>query len=220
MSKGARKFGSPNWPIARAKAREARETKAAVPVSAEITDLEARITERVRTQERYKAINAIIRKKISDEEKVEAIRALGSSETTARKLLLPDFAGRIGVPSYMLTNNLAEIKRLEARLAAEREKLAVVETLAEAEATGESAGEFPFDGKDGGPGGTVVYHRDLDRVQIRYSVERVPRDLYETLRRYGFVYSPREKAFQRRLNAQGVRAASIVTGIDLPWSGA
>jgi hypothetical protein len=185
-----------------------------------ITDLEARITKRTRDQEVYKAANAILRKKLSDDEKVEAIRALGTGETTARKLLLPDFAGRIGIPTSALQTNLAEIKRLEARLAAEREKAAVIEAVAEAEATGEtSATEFPFSGKDGGPSGTVLYNVDLDRVQILYDVPRVPRDLYESLRRYGFVFSPREKAFQRRLNQQGVNAASIVTGIDLPWAG-
>jgi hypothetical protein len=207
--------------IEAAKAREARESRVSVPVPAVITDLEAKIAKRTRDQEVYKAVNAIIRKKLSDDEKVEAIRALGMGETTARKLLLPDFAGRVGIPSYALQNNLAEIKRLEGRLKAERERLAVVETVREAELTGEaSASEFPFPGKDGGPGGTVYFNVDLDRVQILYDVSRVPRDLYETLRRYGFVFSPREKAFQRRLNQQGVNAASIVTGIDLPWTGA
>lgn len=206
--------------IAAAKVREARETRVVLPVSSVITDLEARITKRTRDQELFKAINAVVRRKISDDAKIEALGALGMGEKTARKLLLPDYAGRLGMPAYELTNNLAEIKRLEARLAAEREKAAVIEAVAEAEATGEtSATEFPFPGKDGGPSGTVYFNVDLDRVQILYDVSRVPRDLYESLRRYGFVFSPREKAFQRRLNQQGVNAASIVTGIDLPWAG-
>lgn len=207
--------------IEAAKVREARQDRVPAPVSAVITDLEARIAQRTRNQELMKAINAVVRRKISDDAKIEAIRALGMGETTARKLLIPDFAGRLGIPAYELQNNLAEIKRLEGRLAAEREKAAVIESVAEAEATGDtSATEFPFTGKNGGPGGSVVYNVDLDRVQLQYDVPRVPRDLYETLRQYGFVYSPREKAFQRRLNAQGVRAASVVTGLDLPWSGA
>jgi hypothetical protein len=187
------------------------------PPSDPVSDLERRIATRKQAQEAYKATNAILRKKISDEEKVAAIVALGISEDTARKALVPDFAGRIGFPAYVTQNNLAEIKRLEARLAAERKKSAVIEAV-EAEDSA-VAGDYAFAGKDGGPGGTVVYNVPMDRVQIVYDVERVPRDLYDTLRRYGFVYSPREKAFQRRLNAQGVRAASIVTGLNLPWSG-
>ena len=187
------------------------------PPSDPVSDLERRIATRKQAQEAYKATNAILRKKISDEEKIAAIVALGISEDTARKALVPDFAGRIGFPSYVTQNNLAEIKRLEGRLAAERKKSAVIEAV-EAEDSA-VAGDYTFAGKDGGPGGTVVYNVPLDRVQILYDVSRVPRDLYESLRRYGFVFSPREKAFQRRLNQQGVNAASIVTGIDLPWAG-
>lgn len=181
-----------------------------------IADLERRIAERQRTQETYKQINAIIRKKLDDEAKVAAIMALGLSETAARKTLLPDFAGRIGIPAYALQNNLAEIKRLQARIDDERAKAAVVEAVE----GGTTATEFPFPAKGENPSGTVVYNTDIDRVQVVYAVERVPRNLYDTLRRYGFVFSPRERAFQRRLNQQGVNAASIVTGIDLPWSGA
>jgi hypothetical protein len=173
-----------------------------------VADLERRIAKKRALQDAYKAINAILRKKITDDAKVEAIEALGFSGKNAREWLKPDFAGRIGVPSYALQNNLAEIKRLETRLEAEREKAAVTTALESG-----SASEFAFDG------GTVVYNTDLDRVQIVYNVERVPRDVYDNLRRYGFVFSPRERAFQRRLNEQGVAAASLVTGLSLPWNG-
>ena len=174
-----------------------------------VADLERRIAKKRALQDAYKAINAILRKKITDDAKVEAIEALGFSGKNAREWLKPDFAGRIGVPSYALQNNLAEIKRLEGRLEDERAKAAVSAALE----SGTTANEYPFDG------GTVVYNTDLDRVQIVYNVERVPRDVYDNLRRYGFVFSPRERAFQRRLNEQGVAAASLVTGLSLPWNG-
>jgi hypothetical protein len=69
-------------------------------------------------QERYKTINKIVKKKISDDEKVKTlIAALGIKEGTAKGLLEKDDFGRVGIPSYMLTNNNGNMKRIKDRIA-------------------------------------------------------------------------------------------------------
>jgi hypothetical protein len=48
----------------------------------------------------------------------EGLADLGFSEEIIAKLFAQDFAGRVGFPNYALTNNSANIRRLEKRLAA------------------------------------------------------------------------------------------------------
>lgn len=67
-------------------------------------------------QESAKTINKIIRKKIPDQDKIKLIVELGYPEEVGIEFLKPDFAGRVGIPAYELTNNNAEIRRLKLRL--------------------------------------------------------------------------------------------------------
>jgi hypothetical protein len=68
-------------------------------------------------QAKMKAVNAAIRKnaKAGIDAQVAAIVALGFSDGAARGILKPDFANRIGFPAFELTNNAANIRRLEGR---------------------------------------------------------------------------------------------------------
>ena len=47
----------------------------------------------------------------------EGLADLGFSDDTIAKLFHANFAGRLGFPNYALTNNSANIRRLEKRLA-------------------------------------------------------------------------------------------------------
>ena len=97
------------------------------PIRTEAPDAVERIESKLEKLERWqafmKATNAAIRKtaKHDPDARVTAIIAAGAelgekvSEKTARELLAPDYAGRIGFPSYELTNNAANIRRLKAR---------------------------------------------------------------------------------------------------------
>jgi hypothetical protein len=89
-----------------------------------------------RQQEVMKAANAAIRAhaKEGPEAQVAALVALGHGEIgeiVARKLLLPDFAGRIGFPNYLLTNNAANIRRLKGRAVVVERVQATPDTSAE-----------------------------------------------------------------------------------------
>ena len=84
---------------------------------AEVERLQAKIDQLTELQEKMKAGNKIVRNsKLSEVEKVDELMALGMSEKTAMQVLEPDFCGRVGFPSYMLTNNLAKIKDAEQRM--------------------------------------------------------------------------------------------------------
>lgn len=89
--------------------------------------LEDKIAKAEKWQELMKSANATIRKhkKAGRDAQIAALVALGMKDTTAAKLLEPDFCGRIGFPNYELTNNLANIKRMKGRLnVVERNKAA------------------------------------------------------------------------------------------------
>lgn len=84
---------------------------------AEVERLQEKIDNLTRNQEMMKAANKIVRdKKLAEIEKIDELVALGFREETAMKILEPDYCGRIGFPSYALTNNLAKIKDAEARM--------------------------------------------------------------------------------------------------------
>lgn len=95
------------------------------PVMAGDSDAQVRLAAKIakleKLQEQMKAINAAIRKhaKKGADAQVEAIVALGIvGEDAARKLLVPDFCGRIGFADYEIKNNGAELRRLKGRLGA------------------------------------------------------------------------------------------------------
>jgi hypothetical protein len=83
-----------------------------------IERLELKIEQAESLQERMKAANAAIRthKKAGVEAQVLALVAIGLKEDQARRLLQPDFCGRVGFPAFELTNNNANLRRMQARL--------------------------------------------------------------------------------------------------------
>lgn len=94
---------------------------ARAPISSDDADavakLQAKVEKAESLQELMKASNKVVRsKKLTDAEKIAALVELGLSQTQAHKLFEPDFAGRLGFPSYRLTNNNANIRRMKARI--------------------------------------------------------------------------------------------------------
>lgn len=93
------------------------------PIMSGDADATERLTEKIALAEavqvRMRAVNAVIRKhkKAGTDAQIAAMVGCGVSEDQARRLLQPDFAGRIGFADYELTNNNANIKRMKDRLA-------------------------------------------------------------------------------------------------------
>ena len=91
-------------------------------------------------------------------------------------------------PAWMLSNNRAEIRRLKKR-------------LEELEQQEEFEG-WKFEG------GEVIINREINRLQIKLDAKPDDTSKYKI---YGFRWSPREKAWQRQLTANAVRAARQIT---------
>lgn len=84
-----------------------------------IAQLKRKIDGAKQTQENMKAVNKIAKSKkkgYTIEEKVNDIMGLGYSRHDAIGYMKEDYAGRVGCPSYLLTNNNANIRRMEQRI--------------------------------------------------------------------------------------------------------
>lgn len=152
-------------------------------------------------QEGMRAVNATIRKyaKSGAEAQVAALVGLdgcGISEERARELLKPDFCGRVGFAPYELTNNAANIRRLEARLeAVQRAKAApVVET----DGTKARVEDVPAE----------------NRVRI-YFPGKPDGMVRNKLKAHGFRWTPSIEAWQAYRNDNTIAIAREVAGVHV-----
>jgi len=155
--------------------------------------LQAKIERLEAKQAMMKAANRIVRKKnLSDEEKIaELVKAFGWKEETAVAVLTPDFAGRVGFPSYKLTNNNANIKRLKQRLS-ETEKRDGRET------TNERHGDIG-----------VTRNAEENRIQLFFD-GKPEKEVRTFLKKNGFRWAPSNGCWQRQWNNAGEWAAKHV----------
>jgi hypothetical protein len=142
-------------------------------------------------QQFMKDVNSILRSKDDVENK---LRALGLSEESIIKAQEPDRYGKFGFPSYALTNNNANLKRLEKRVDMLKDKMG---GLMDAELGNEEAYEFD--------GGEIKVNYPIDRVQILFPNGRTDKETYRLLRKNGWVYSRTNQAFQRKITPQAIR---------------
>jgi hypothetical protein len=120
----------------------------------------------------------------------EGLADLGFSEETIAKLFAQDFAGRAGFPNYALTNNSANIRRLEKRLAA----------IQNAQETTEE--RFP-------DGVRLVDNVEANRLQIFFP-EIPSEEIRRELRRDGFHWSPTVGAWQRHRSNRATYLAKLI----------
>lgn len=142
-------------------------------------------------QELWKTTNKIIKNKNGN--KVEKLMKLaGMKQETAEKLLTPDFAGRIGIPSYKLTNNNANMARIKQRI----EQLKKIEAMEDKEVL---IGEV-----------RILSSSETNRTQIFFP-GKPSEEVRTELKSNGFRWSPMESAWQRNLsNHAQYLAESIV----------
>ena len=145
-------------------------------------------------QEVMKSVNKIVRKEMSDSEKIQAIIELGISEDQAPGLLKPDCMGVIGFASYTLTNNNAKIKAAKNKVETMKRRIAV-----KAEFT-----EIKFDG------GSI--NIESDRVVIRHDI-KPDRAVIDKISSRGFHWSSRYSSWSRKHTARALIDAREVVGL-------
>lgn len=155
-----------------------------------IEKLEAKLEDAKALQEKMKAANKAIRMK-DTEAGDEKLKELGFDSTQIAELRKGDFCGRVGFQSFKLTNNNAEIHRLEARL----------RNIKAAKEEGDSEKDYGF----------CKLIRNATDMRIRFIFEGKPSaDVRDVLKGEGFRWSPKEKAWQRQLTRHGEWAAERV----------
>ena len=149
----------------------------------------------------YKRCNKALRKIRKQYTAIEAqktalIAELGIKEQTAGKLLTPDFAGRYGIPSYMLTNNSANIRRMKKRLEElqqQNNRLATEEPIQTEDHQG------------------VQLVRDLADNRLRLIFDGKPSaEIRALLKQRGFRWSPSNNAWQRKINNSAEYQAKFI----------
>ena len=160
--------------------------------------LTAKIARLKAEQTRDKAVNRIIRSKPKNEpteakrRKLETL--LGScSEKTLTTLCTVDFGSRAGIPGYVLSNRLANIKRCEQRQA-ELEQRAQI-------ADGQVIAAGTCEGK------AFEFVTDTDDDRLRFESPRLSKDACQLLSRNGFKWSRTRGAWIRFLNQNAISAA-------------
>ncbi len=176
---------------------------------ADATDrLQAKITQAEEVQARMKVANKLVRQfvKSSTRESVTfkhengcvactlALQAEGFTEQQARRLLTPDFAGRVGFPSYELTNNNANIRRMKERL----ESVSKAKEEEETEIEGENARieDSPAD----------------NRVRLFFP-GKPSADVRTKLKSSGFRWTPSLGCWQAYRNYRTLNTAKEVAGV-------
>lgn len=150
----------------------------------EVERLQSKLDTLTELHEKMKAANKIVRsKKMSEEEQIDGLVALGLNEKQAVEILKPTERWQsVGFPTYQLQNNLAKIKATQAAI--ERHK-----AMADADDK-----EIAFNG------GRVVVCNSEERMRF-YFDEIPPVEVRNLMKRNAFKWSPKNGAWQRQLTA-------------------
>lgn len=124
----------------------------------------------------------------SREQLLSEIEKLGIKSDEASRLLLPDFMGRIGYPSFAITNNSASIRRIQDR----------IDQVSKMQAS-------PHKEESYSDGVTVTHNPEAARIQVKFP-GKPERATIDELKRNGFKWSPSAGAWQRHLNNAGIYA--------------
>ncbi len=157
-----------------------------------IAKLMGQVEQLTSNQEHMKKINQVIRKHKGDAEgQRRALLGLGCSEESAQTQITPDYAGRVGFPSYALTNNNANIRRIQQR-------------IKQLQANQERA---PVSIQGIG----YAYAEDVEGNRVMFMFEGKPeKSTREMLKRNGFRWSPTRGAWVRQLNNAAIWQAKAV----------
>ena len=184
----------------RAKIAITRKPKEEKTFVSEIDRLQQDLEQRKRTQQIMKDCNAII-KKAKGKDCTFELTVAGLSEKSAKQIQEPDCIGRIGFASFNLTNNLANIKRIESRINELKSKEVKAQTIGEV--------EHEFDGFK------VIFNHTDDRLQVMHD-SKPDASIISKLKSNGFKWSPKNMAWQRLLNRSSIMTTNMLFNINLP----
>ena len=148
-----------------------------------IEKLEAKLEDMKKLQEDMKAANKALWLK-DTEAGDDILREMGYSEKNIKALREPDYCGRIGFPAYELSNNNANIHRVEARL----------KNLKETKEKGSSEQEYKTF--------RVVENTETMRLQIIFD-GKPDAEIRTLLKSNGFKWAPSQGTWQRQITANG-----------------
>lgn len=149
-----------------------------------IQQLEGKLKRCEELQKKMRDVNAYYRK----HQRVEGCELLTEKEIHVLSEALKIAWNPKPYPSYLLSNNSAEIRRLKSRLA----------ELKENQEVGFSGWKFA--------GGEAVANKEYNRLQLFFEEKPSPEER-SMLRKSGFKWAPSAEAWQRQLNRNAISAA-------------
>lgn len=165
-----------------------------------LSELRERLASKERVQAQMKAANCIVRKKgLSAAERKEQLTALLGSASIAKEALKPDPMGNKGFPSYALSNNNSEIRRLKARL----------KDL-------EGAAEAPKANRKTHIGGMSVEVEDATedyRIRLHFN-DKPSAETRKQLKAQSWRWAPSQAAWQRQRTAAAWRSLSLLEAMQ------
>lgn len=151
-----------------------------------LSKLEEKLAAMQERQAHMTAVNKLVRRKDRS-----GLVTMGLSEQRITKLFTPDFCGRIGYAPFELTNNNANIKRVQGRIKELQAKPAKVAAFAEVQGNG--------------------WKLYLDDNRLCFAFEtRQPQDVTTILKRHAFKWSPTRGAWVRQHTSNAEYAARQV----------
>jgi len=159
-----------------------------------IEKLESKIKRLTNLQDRMKKANKIVRsKKLDKDQKIKELEKIeGLSESSVYGLFKPDYMGRIGFPSFELTNNGANIRRLKER----------VKKLSEQRSQDTTSEKIH--------GVEIIDNVEANRLQLFFP-NKPSREIIQKLKSNGFRWTPSIGAWQSyRNNVARPRALKII----------
>ena len=148
-----------------------------------IEKLEEKLEDMKNLQEQMKAANKAIRMK-DTEAGNDRLREMGYSEKAIKELREPDYCGRVGYPSYALTNNNANIHRVEERL----------KRLKAVKEKGSSEQEYK----------TFKAAENTEAMRYQIIFDGKPEaEIRDVLKSNGFRWAPSQGAWQRQITTNG-----------------
>ena len=155
-----------------------------------VKKLAAKLADLKNKQALMKSVNKALR--LKNKEKGDTVLlALGLTKEQVETLHTPDELGRVGFPSYALTNNNANIRRVANRLK-------MLKKATESQAKSEDI-ETPL----------YTFHVAENRVQFLFD-GKPKQEVRDILKGWAFRWSPSRGAWVRQATANGLYAAKMV----------